>query len=183
MSKNHKFKIHNIDGNIFNYLETVINNNKGSSIVVPHVCNNIDVFGAGFAASLNNKYPIVKENFHLLGNKNKLGYVQFIKVLENKEYQHQLFFANMIAQNGTISHSNKRPLNYEALLKCMISVRDFAQQIKDKYDTSVEIHAPKFGSGLSGGKWDFISSLIEDVWHNQKVFIYHYKPSKILSRS
>lgn len=178
---NKKYKIYSIDGNIFDHIESLILSNNGSSIIVPHVCNNINLFGAGFAASLANKYPVVKENFHLLGNKSKLGYVQYIKVLENKEYEHQLFFANMIAQNGVINHNNKRPLNYAALVKCMIDVKNFIQQIENKYDTSVEIHAPKFGSGLSGGRWDLILSLIEDIWDNQKVFIYHYKPTKILS--
>jgi len=40
---------------------------------------------------------------------------------------------------------------------------------------NVEIHCPKFGSGLSGGDWNFISDLIDDIWGKYTVFIYNYK--------
>jgi hypothetical protein len=77
----------------------------------------------------------------------------------------------MIAQNGTISPSNQRPLNYYSLCKSMSDVVSF---IKNKFrnDQSVEIHAPKFGCGLAGGNWNFIQELIKDIWKNQKIFIY-----------
>jgi hypothetical protein len=39
----------------------------------------------------------------------------------------------------------------------------------------VQIHAPKFGSGLAGGNWAFIQELIKDIWNNYSVFIYHNK--------
>ena len=80
--------------------------NNGTSIIVPHVCNNIDAFGAGFAGSVAEHYPIVKQNYHLLGLnflKNNLGYVQFIDVDRDKSFGHRLIFANMISQNGIIS--------------------------------------------------------------------------------
>jgi hypothetical protein len=38
----------------------------------------------------------------------------------------------------------------------------------------VEIHCPKFGSGLAGGNWDFISNLIEDIWSKYHVTVYNY---------
>ena len=108
-----------IRGNLFEFIEPRIRSgNNGSSVIVPHVCNNIDLFGAGFAAAVSKHYPIVKENYHLLGKnflKNNLGYVQYVKVLEDKNYGHNLIFANMIAQNSTISKSNPRPLNYRYL--------------------------------------------------------------------
>jgi len=144
-----------------------------SSVIIPHVCNNINLFGAGFAAAIDNKFPSVKENFHLLGNKAKLGYVQYINVSQNKTSNNSLIIANMIAQNKTISHNNPRPLNYEALVRCMVDVRNYIVKLKN-LDTNVEIHCPKFGSGLAGGNWNFIEQLIVDIWNQLPVFVYSY---------
>ena len=143
---------------------------NGSTIIVPHVCNNIGLFGAGFAGAIRDRYPIVSTNFELLGNKTKLGYVQYVSVKKIDQSGHEMIFANMIAQNGTISKKNTRPLNYEALMRCMINVKNFIADntIKDR----IEIHCPKFGSGLAGGNWDFIQDLISDIWSNIDTTIY-----------
>lgn len=164
-----------IKGNLFEFIEPRIRSgNSGSSVIVPHVCNNIDLFGAGFAAAVSKQYPIVKENYHLLGKnflKNNPGYVQYVKVMEDKNYGHSLIFANMIAQNSTISKSNPRPLNYRYLVQSMIDIDKF---IKSKFhDQKIEIHTPKFGCGLAGGDWNFIADLIEDIWKDHNTYVYY----------
>lgn len=152
----------------------VVSQFNGSSVIIPHVCNNINLFGAGFAAAVSKEYPIVKENFHLLGNKTKLGYVQYIVVAKHKISGNEIIFANMIAQNKTINNVNQRPIHYEALVKCMIDVRNYMINFTKTTELPIEIHCPKFGSGLAGGNWNFITDLIEDIWANQKVFVYNY---------
>lgn len=173
-----KSNIVNINGDIFNYVDTYIRQgNNGSSIIVPHVCNNIDLFGAGFAAAVSKHYPLVKENYHLLGQNflnNNLGYTQFVEVAKDTNYGHKLIFANMISQNGVINTRNTRPLNYFALCKSMSGINKFIANNFDR-DNKVQIHAPKFGCGLAGGDWKFITNLIEDIWSNLDVFIYHYQ--------
>jgi hypothetical protein len=162
-------KVKKID--IFDTCETRIrDNNQGCSIIIPHVCNNIGLFGAGFASAVRNRYPIVATNFELLGNKTKLGYVQYVSVKKDDKTQHEIIVANMIAQNNIISKKNSRPLNYEALVRCMINIRNYITEnsIKDK----IEIHCPKFGSGLAGGNWLFIKDIIDDVWSDNSVYIY-----------
>jgi hypothetical protein len=147
----------------------------GSSVLVPHVCNNIDLFGAGFAQNVADRYPSVKADYHMLGKtflRNNLGHSQFLKVYEEPKYKHKIYFVNMIAQNGIRSPSNNRPLNYAALVRCMSQLSQFINQNKGE---TFEIHAPKFGSGLAGGNWNFISDLIEDIWGRQTVFIYDFK--------
>lgn len=161
-----------INGDLFIYVNELINSrNYGSSIIVPHVCNNIDCFGAGFAMSVAKYYPIVKSNYHLLANKQILGYTQFVTAIENKDFGNKLIFANMIAQNGIISHKNSRPLNYGALVKSMLLVNQFISQNFDK-NNSVQIHTPKFGCGLAGGNWDFIEELIKDIWTKHPIYVY-----------
>jgi hypothetical protein len=154
-------------------LELATNRTTTHNIIIPHVCNNVNGFGAGFAGYLSSKLPHVKENFHLLGNKAKLGYTQFIDAYINKDTNNKIIIANMIAQNGLISKLNTRPLNYFALASCMSTVKNQIINLKNKdVSTDIEIHCPKFGSGLAGGDWQFISELISDIWTNIPVYVY-----------
>lgn len=159
--------------------ERVCSKNTGSTVIIPHVCNNIDLFGAGFAKQIADRFPTVKADYHMLGKtflKNNLGYTQFIKVYEEPHYRHKLIFANMIAQNGVISPNNRRPLNYLALAKCMVGISKYINEQTDfpNKGENVEIHSPKFGSGLAGGNWSFISDLIDDIWGAYPVYVYSY---------
>lgn len=164
-----------VSGDLFHYIGDLVRaGNNGCSIIVPHVCNNINLFGAGFAAAVANHYPIVKENYHLLGLKtlkNNLGHTQFVEVFRDKTYGHSLTFANMISQNGVIGTKNNRPLNYAALCRSMSLVSNYIQEKFDN-DQPVQIHCPKFGCGLAGGNWLFIQELINDIWGNYSVIIY-----------
>jgi hypothetical protein len=145
---------------------------SGSTVIIPHVCNNIGSFGGGFTGCIEKRFPVVGKNFLLLGKNCKLGYVQYVSVLKKEPYGHELIFANMIAQNGVVGPRNKRPINYEALVRSMIDVRNY---IKNSSKEKIEMHCPKFGSGLAGGNWNFIENLIEDIWKNIPVFVYSLK--------
>lgn len=162
------------NANIFDTISNRITaGQNGATVIVPHVCNNINAFGAGFAGHVAQVYPEVKANFHMLGNQAKLGHSQFINVKTDKLYRHSIIFANMIAQNKLITKKNKRPLNYAALVYCMNQVRSYAKNLQSTSDSSrVEIHCPKFGSGLAGGNWSFISELINDIWYDVDVYVY-----------
>ena len=172
--------IHTVDSDIFDSAISLVSaKNAGSTIIIPHVCNNIGIFGAGFAAAVRNKFPSVATNFELMGKKTKLGYVQYISVFKDHTYDHDLIFANMIAQNGIINNRNTRPLNYEYLVRCMIDVREF---IKNKNKDTIQIRCPKFGSGLAGGDWRFISDLIEDIWININVIVHNPRNRKFITK-
>lgn len=161
--------------NLFDIANQRINGTvSGSTVIVPHVCNNINVFGGGFSGAISSRYPEVEQNYRMLGNQMRLGHTQFISVVKDKIYDHEIIIANMIAQNKTInSFDNPRPINYAALVECMINVKFYIQNLLDKKDkTRVEIHAPKFGSGLAGGDWNFIEDLIEDIWTGLHISIY-----------
>ena len=167
--------------NIFEIIKDRVSaGNNGATVFVPHVCNNIDLFGAGFAAQVADKFPSVKADYHMLGKnflRNNLGYSQILKVFEDPKFRHKLFFVNMIAQNGTISNNNPRPLNYPALVKSMINLQQYIFMNTGFIHKTekIEIHAPKFGSGLAGGNWNFIQDLIDDVWGKFFVTVYNHK--------
>lgn len=150
---------------------------NGASVLIPHVCNNTNVFGAGFAKSIADIYPEVKYNYHLLGKsflQQNLGYVQYIDIKSNKISENKIIIANMIAQNGLQNSKTHRPLNYGSLAVCMFRIKNYVKELRNHFPDmqNIEIHAPKFGSGLSGGNWNFISELISDIWSDISVFIY-----------
>jgi hypothetical protein len=172
--KLHSSKTPIIHGDLFHFIDEHIHGgNNGCSIIVPHVCNNINLFDCGFAAAVANRFPIVKENYHLLGNK-ILGHTQFVEVFKDKTFGHSLIFANMISQNGIISPKNPRPLNYASLCQSMMLISKFIREKFDK-DSPVQIHAPKFGCGLAGGNWNFVTELIRDIWCNIPICVYEKK--------
>lgn len=160
--------------NIFDVANQIITaKENGSSVIIPHVCNNINLFGAGFAKAVADKYPIVKENFHMLSTQAKLGYTQFVEAKKENTYGHRIIVANMIAQNGIKSSKNPRPLNYAALVYCMNNVKSYIKEFQRSQGNPIEIHCAKFGSGLAGGDWKFISELIQDLWYESKnIYIY-----------
>lgn len=168
--------------NIFDgIIQRVSAKENGASVFVPHVCNNIDLFGAGFAAQVAERFPSVKQDYHLLGKtflQNNFGYCQIIKVFEEPNYRHQLFFVNMIAQNGVRNYANPRPLNYFALGQSMYKLSQYIHKHTGfaQHNDKIEIHCPKFGSGLAGGDWNFVSELIKDIWG--KFFVTVYNPIK-----
>lgn len=174
----HKFILSN--KNIFDIIQSRVKAaNNGCSIFVPHVCNNIDQFGAGFAAQVADRFPSVKANYHMLGKsflQKNMGYAQIVQVAEEQTYKHKLFFVNMIAQNGVRSESNPRPLNYFALVKSMNLLSNYITNYiaASNMSVNVEIHCPKFGSGLAGGDWNLISYLIDDIWNKFPVIAYNF---------
>lgn len=154
-------------------LNRINSEHNGSTVIIPHICNNIGVFGGGFTGAIDKYFPEVKANYSLLGNKMQLGHTQYVTVKTNEKYKYSIIFANMIAQNKIISKSNPRPINYAALVYCMNSINQFIKTFQHTYESiPIEIHAPKFGSGLARGNWNFISYLIEDIWKNHTIFIY-----------
>lgn len=140
-------KINYVKGDLFAAIK-----DSHDSIIIPHVCNNIGIFGAGFVLPLARAFPSAREEYlkwHREGPDFKLGEIQKV-ILDNH------CIINMVAQQGVGGH---RPLKYPALGKCIEAVREV---IKSSFVGA--IHAPMFGSGLSGGRWEFIEEMIYDSW-------------------
>lgn len=81
-----------------------------------------------------------------------LGTTNFIQV-------NNVWVANMCAQ----TLGGQRPLYYNSLVECMAEVLYYLEEDLEDF-SAVELHCPKFGSGLAGGNWDFIQELILDCW-------------------
>lgn len=161
--------------------ERISLSNNSRSVLIPNLCSNRDIFTSSFNKDIENTYPEVKDNYHLLGSpflKKNLGYTQFININTKHSYQNKnkIIFANMIAQDD-FKPSKKRTINYGALAICMYKIKNYILANSDD-QTIIEIHTPKFGSGVAN--WVFIQELIEDIWCKHfLVFIHNTHNSHI----
>jgi len=131
-------------------------------VVITHCCNSIGQWGRGFVLSLSRKWEEPEQRYRDFCEKNKdisiLGRTCFAKIDKN------LVVANMIGQEGIVSESNPIPIKYKALIDAMTKVKEYIEMIKVQTTRPVVIHAPKFGSQLAGGNFDFILELIREIW-------------------
>ena len=130
---------------------------EGQKIIV-HVCNDIGGWGRGFVLSLSKRWK-EPEKLYREQNNYVLGKIQMTRV------ENDICVVNMIAQHDikpTLVPSGKGfttvpPIRYDALKECLKTINDIAVR------TNSTIHAPKFGAGLSGGKWSEIEKIIKEV--------------------
>jgi len=120
--------------------------------VIAHVCNNLGVWGKGFTAALDKRWPEVGKYYqtylyHVLGT-------NIVADTASGD-----IVVCMIAQDGLPSNGNKRPLKYAALVECMVEVLN-----RTKMEYWTDLRCPKFGSGLARGNWEFIEELIKEIW-------------------
>ena len=158
--------ITDIKGDIFSLIEE----DDSKLQIIPHVCNDRGGWGAGFVVALS-KWDERPEMEYRRISKDptaqfRLGQTQWVPISKT------FYVANMIAQRGYKSEDVKRPLSYSHLIKCMHQVSSGIQARRESIP--VEIHTPKFGSGLAGGKWEFIEELIEEIWLPTGAEVYVY---------
>lgn len=139
-----------IQGNLFDHVSP--------GVVIPHVCNDIGAWGAGFVVPLAKAFPQSKEAYLSLSHR-RLGVTQFVGV------DNGVTVANMIAQRGIgRSETGAIPLRYDALETCMKSVAEFCHD-------GLRIVCPEFGCGLAGGKWEIVERMIGMRWSHLDVAV------------
>ena len=166
-----------IKGNLFEHVR------EGDCII--HVCNDVNKWGSGFVVPLGERYPAVREAYHKWADIKEmvpmdvylskgsfihcytgpptLGNIQAVYVPE----PHEVMVVNMIAQKGVIGPDTPTPIKYDALEECLAAIRSTITL------DSKRIIAPLIGSGLAGGKWSFISKIIEKIFYDKEVTIYY----------
>jgi hypothetical protein len=147
-------------------------------VIIVHCCNNLKIMGAGVALALKNKWGEVE--FVYKNSDQDLGNVSFA-IVEVENGMIKTIVANMIGQEGIGSNNNPKPVKYWALAKAMLCVKKYCQSMQaSSPDSKIVIHAPKFGSDLAGGNWDFILELIREIWleNGIDVVIYEFQTTK-----
>jgi len=164
--------------------------NKDSEIWIPHVCNDLGLWGSGFVNAItarwgesartayimwskafkNTSITLSATDTEIVGNSYfVLGGHQALRVLNSPDKIH---IYNMIAQHGVRGDDSLRPpIRYAALAESMASLTPLLR-------SNSEIHCPKFGSDLAGGKWEVIEALIHELWVDEgyNVTVYEFQP-------
>lgn len=122
-----------------------------SILVHPHIVNNVDAWGSGFAMDISEKWPEPEQKYHQ-AHPMTLGDTQLVKVENNR------YVFNMCAQNETI-HTNGMPIDLRALDRCLVKLEVEAASLQRGKVRSLEVHAPKFGADRAIGDWIAIEKL------------------------
>ena len=134
--------------------------------ILAHVVNQEGGWGAGVVVAISKRWKepeaAYRHWYKTSGPLFALGEAQVVRVEDD------LCVCNMLAQRGYFHAAkvNKIPLCYNALRTCLkkLSVEATKQ--------GATIIMPKIGSGLAGGDWGKISSIIAQELDKNKVFVY-----------
>lgn len=122
--------------------------------VIPHCCNDIGAWGAGFVLALSRKWKEPEQHylaaFSSKTNKPKLGDVQTVIVDRN------VVIANIIGQKGVLNKNNLKPVRYYA-------IRNGLNILTKALPRNCEFHMPRMGCGLAGGNWADIEEIIKEI--------------------
>lgn len=120
---------------------------------IAHVCNDIGAWGAGFVLAVSRRWPEPEAAYRtwyrsIAPASLPLGSVQYAPVSPT------IVVANMIAQRGIRRRAGETPLDYSALHLSLLDVT------RSAFEASASVHMPLIGSGLAGGDWERIESII-----------------------
>jgi hypothetical protein len=132
--------------------------------IIPHICNNIGGWGAGFVLALSKRWPQPEQRYKAAwqSGKAELGSTHLVRVEDD------IWVANMVAQRGIRGPKNPKPIQYRALKKTLRMVAHHARSLK------ATVHMPLLGAGLSGGDWDVIEDIVEQTLCRQGIVVYAY---------
>jgi O-acetyl-ADP-ribose deacetylase (regulator of RNase III) len=137
--------------------------------VIVHVCNDVGKWGAGFVVALSRRWREPEAAYKVWYRSRKetveppfqLGSVQFVDVAE------ELWVANMIGQRDIrLGTKGEAPVRYDAIATCLGHVAEFAEV------NQATVHMPRIGSGLAGGDWNRIESIINETLGAIDVTVY-----------
>jgi len=130
---------------------------KGTGIkYIVHVCNNLGLWGAGFVLALSKKWREPEAAYRTM-SKYVLGDLQLVKVEDDT------YVVNIIGQRGTITRpegdSLLPPIRYVAIETALEKLSIEIIKLKNKGE-EVSVHMPKMGSGLAGGNWKIVETIV-----------------------
>lgn len=147
-------------------LNAVSDTSDDETRILIHICNNRGGWGAGFVLALSKKWAEPEQEYRECFKRRinyELGKIQPIKIKDN------LYVINMIAQSGYKTAKNPTPLSYDALRECLNTVLIW---IDENNFISPVIYAPKIGTGLAGGNWDTIKTILQEELTEIPIKIY-----------
>lgn len=158
--------------NILDVAESIVLAKQGgSSVIIPHICNNKGIFTGGLSNILSAKYQSSKINFEV-GGPQPLGKTQFIKVLSGPNDQ-AMIISNLIVLDGIPNNRNYRYFKYQGLIQCLSSISSYINKQKDlQIGNPYQIHLSEKDLPLSKSEIKVIIDIIEDFLQKTPIFIY-----------
>jgi len=125
-------------------------------VILVHICNDVGAWGKGFVVAVSQRWKEPERRFRAWARGTEplpfvLGKVQFVAVETNLEV------ANLIGQHGLRRRGGVPPICYDALAEGLTRVADRA------IATGAEVHMPRIGCGLAGGRWEEIEPLLQET--------------------
>ena len=137
------------------------------NIILAHIVNDKGIWGrskkAGFVHAITQAHGQGPRDAYQNLSRYTLGSVQFVPVSEDR------FIANMVAQRGTMSASNKRPIDYAALGRALTTLARTAKDLTQETGVPTIVQMPPIGSGRAGGEWTHIKKLIRTLVVNKGI--------------
>ena len=126
--------------------------------ILVHSANCMCIMGGGIARQIAQKFPEAQDvdNKTVKGDKRKLGTYSSAKV----NHARIKYIVNLYGQYDI--SSSKRMTSYDALVSGMEELK--AKLIEKKVDNLTIGFPYKLGSGLGGGNWRVVKTIIEEVW-------------------
>ena len=142
---------------------------EGNFDIIAHGCNCFCRMGSGIA-------PQIKEAFPGAGSVDQLTKTGDIMKLGTYTYVNAPYYDESVKLTKTLIVINAytqynydaktKPLDYEALTLCM-------RKINHNYPGKT-IGLPKIGSGLAGGHWPYIKTIIKAELKDMNIIIVNY---------
>ena len=135
--------------------------------VILHLCNDVGAFNKGFGYEVGQKYPKVRTayyNWYKAKKGFELGAVQYVKPEEN------LYVYNMVTMKGFKTADNPHPIDFEALKKCLKTVR----KTKNAKDAVIKIGEIR---GISKEDWAQVQKLVNQELKTMNVKFYQKEVS------
>lgn len=136
---------------------------------IAHICNDAGGWGRGFVLSLSAHWPEPEQAYRRWAAQEMLalGMVQPVRVDDG------LWVVNMVAQHGYAGPGNPVPLRYDALESCLTKLAAWAVAHR------CEVHMPRIGCGLAGGRWERVEALVMDTLVESGVAVAVYDPGDL----
>ncbi len=141
---------------------------------VVHCCNSQGRMNSGFAKELRARYPGAYEAYHAVYYEQsglKMG--QIISYQAPSDDDDGLVIYNLIGQKNYGYDGDTRYVSYDAITDGLEFLDRNVLNIRAEHpDYMLKLHMPAIGSGLAGGSWHIISSIIERHSENYQPIVY-----------
>lgn len=155
-------------------IETYGNITEIQTGVIVHGVNCSHAMGSGVALAIKRKWPKVYESYiracqnkdviTFYGQKNLLGTIDVVYINDD------LYVINAFTQLNYGREAGRRYVSYDAVDDCFKTIARLQKEPNCKWK-DLNLFFPKIGSGLGGGDWKIIKSIIQHHEPENKAYV------------